>query len=55
MVVFRVGSEDAEILRRELSPEFNASDLVRLPNYCIYLKLMVDGVISAPFSAVTAN
>jgi hypothetical protein len=27
--------------------------LLQLPNYRIYLKLMIDGTPSAPFSAVT--
>jgi len=53
MVVFRVGAQDADFLEKEFSPEFTAQDLVNLPNYHICLKLMVDGVTSRPFSAVT--
>jgi CxxC-x17-CxxC domain-containing protein len=53
MIVFRVGAEDAEFLETEFDPTFTQSDLVSLPNYHIYLKLMVDGVTSAPFSATT--
>ncbi len=53
MVVFRVGAEDAEFLETEFDPTFTQADLVSLPNYHIYLKLMVDGVTSAPFSATT--
>jgi len=53
IISFRVGSEDAEILEREFYPEFHASDLTNLPNYHIYLKLMIDGVVSQPFSAET--
>jgi hypothetical protein len=30
-------------------------DLISLPNYVIYLGLMVDGVVSKPFSAETLN
>lgn len=52
-VVFRVGSDDAEFLEKEFSPEFDAEDLVHLPNYHIYLRLMIDGEVSRPFSAVT--
>ncbi len=53
MVVFRVGAADAEFLEKEFEPEFTAQDLVNLPNYHIYLKLLVDGVTSRPFSAST--
>ena len=48
---FRVGLSDAEILEKEFYPEFSASDLTGLPNYHIYLKLMIDGVVSKAFSA----
>ena len=53
VVAFRVGLSDAEVLEKEFFPEFAASDLINLPNYHIYLKLMIDGVVSKPFSAVT--
>ncbi|MEK7634536.1 MAG: type IV secretion system DNA-binding domain-containing protein [Patescibacteria group bacterium] len=53
MIIFRVGATDAEFLEKELTPEFTIEDMVNLPNYNIYLKLMVDGVTSRPFSALT--
>ncbi len=53
MLVFRVGAADAEFLEKEFEPEFNAQDIINLPNYNIYLKLMVDGITSRPFSAST--
>lgn len=53
MVVFRVGAADAEFLEPEFEPEFMIMDIVNLPNYHIYLKLMVAGVTSRPFSART--
>lgn len=53
MIIFRVGAEDAQFLEKEFEPEFTAQDLVSLPNYNVYLKLMVDGVTSRPFSAIT--
>ena len=53
MIVFRVGAEDAEFLEKEFEPEFMPQDIVNLPNHHIYLKLMVNGVTSRPFSAVT--
>ncbi len=53
IIAFRVGSSDALILEREFTPEFEALDLVNLPNHSIYLKLMVDGAVTRPFSAET--
>lgn len=53
LVSFRVGAADAEFLEQEFSPEFTLDDLVILPNYNVYLKLMIDGVSSRPFSAKT--
>lgn len=53
MIVFRVGSDDAEFLESEFDPEFTPQDLVNLPNYKVYMKLMIDGVTSRPFSAKT--
>jgi type IV secretory pathway TraG/TraD family ATPase VirD4 len=53
IISFRVGVEDAPYLVREFQPKFEELDLLRLPNYRIYLKLMIDGTPSAPFSAVT--
>jgi len=53
IIVFRVGAADAEFLEKEFAPEITAKDLVNLPKYHIYIKLMIDGVASKPFSAVT--
>lgn len=53
MIVFRVGATDAEFLVKELTPYFTEEDLVNLPKYQIYLKLMIDGIASNPFSAGT--
>lgn len=53
LLCFRVSAEDARLLARELEPTFTASDLVSLPNRHIYLRLMIDGQVSKPFSATT--
>ena len=53
MIIFRIGADDAEFLEREFEPVFEATDLVNLSKYSIYLKLMINGVASAPFSAQT--
>jgi len=51
MVVFRVGATDAEELVKEFTPTFTEEDIVNLPKYEMYLKLMIDGLASSPFSA----
>jgi type IV secretory pathway TraG/TraD family ATPase VirD4 len=53
IVSFRVGAEDAPYLSREFTETFDETDLVQLPNHHIYLKLMIDGMPSIPFSAIT--
>ena len=53
IISFRIGAEDSEFLELEFEPEFMANDLVNLPLYKIYIKLMIDGVASKPFSADT--
>lgn len=55
IVTFRVGAEDAELLEKELAPEFMATDIVNLGKRQIYLKLMIDGVASRAFSAMTMD
>jgi hypothetical protein len=53
IISFRIGAEDAKYLAQEFAPIFNEADLINLPNFHIYLKLMIDGVTSQPFSAIT--
>lgn len=53
MITFRVGAFDAEVLEKEFAPVFTAEDLVNLGFIQIYLKLMIDGISSQPFSATT--
>jgi hypothetical protein len=53
LITFRVGAEDAAYLVKELEPKFSRLDLINLPNHHIYLRLMIDGGPSRPFSATT--
>jgi hypothetical protein len=55
MIPFRIGVEDAPYLVREFYEKFSEIDLLQLPNYRIYLKLMIDGMPSKPFSALTLD
>jgi hypothetical protein len=53
LITFRTGAADAQYLAREFYPVFTEEDLVNLPQYHICLKLLIDGVPSPGFSAVT--
>jgi len=53
LICFRVGAADAEFLEKEFLPEFSLNDLVNLPKFYIYLRLMIDGISSRPFLTVT--
>jgi hypothetical protein len=55
IVAFRVGAEDSAFLMREFVERVEQIDLMQLPNYRIYLKLMIDGMPSRPFSALTLD
>lgn len=53
LISFRVGIRDAKILADEFFPLFDATDLINLPSYHIYLRILIDGTVSKPFSALT--
>jgi hypothetical protein len=56
MISFRVGSEDAALLAPAFSKfpdQLKTEDLTNLPNYTAYVRLLVDGTPSAPFSMST--
>jgi len=52
LISFRVGAADAEALEKEFFPRFTPEDLVNLTKFHIYIKLMIDGIASEPFSAI---
>jgi len=53
VISFRLGVSDASYFAKEYYPVFDIVDIINLPNYDIYLKLMIDGTPSEPFSATT--
>jgi hypothetical protein len=56
LISFRVGAQDASLLTKQFGAELPTErDLVNLPNYEMYLKLMVDGAQGRVFSAKTIN
>ena len=53
LAIFRVGPEDAEIVEKQLSPIFNAKDIINLDNHNAYLKILVNGQPQKPFNVKT--
>ncbi|MEK7616352.1 MAG: type IV secretion system DNA-binding domain-containing protein [Patescibacteria group bacterium] len=53
MITFRVGATDAEFLEVQFAPDLVAQDFVNIPNYNVYMRLMVDGFSTRAFSATT--
>ncbi|MFA6909151.1 MAG: type IV secretion system DNA-binding domain-containing protein [Patescibacteria group bacterium] len=53
IMCFRIGAADSEFLAKEFFPTFLEEDLVNLTKFSVYMKLMIDGVASEPFSANT--
>jgi type IV secretory pathway TraG/TraD family ATPase VirD4 len=54
LMAFRVGATDAAILGKQFGQDIpRPRDLVKLANYEMFIKLMVDGRQSKPFSAKT--
>ncbi len=51
LVTFRVGAKDAPFLAREFAPVFSSDDLMNLPHYHVYVRMMIDGKPAKPFSA----
>ncbi|MEK7142247.1 MAG: TraM recognition domain-containing protein, partial [Patescibacteria group bacterium] len=50
---FRVGAEDGEFLAKQFEPVFDASDLLNIDNYRAYLKMLIGGQSTRPFSITT--
>jgi len=53
IISFRIGAQDAEFLEKIFLPVFNRSDLVNIPNYQGYIKLLIHGYISDAFNIKT--
>lgn len=53
MCSFRIGPDDAEILAKEFAPTFGSYDLMNVPQYTCYTKLLIDNTASRPFNMLT--
>jgi hypothetical protein len=53
MTVFRVGNEDAQVLQNQFNPVFASHDLMNIPNYNAFMRVLANGVPTIPFSVET--
>ncbi|MFH0905098.1 MAG: type IV secretion system DNA-binding domain-containing protein [bacterium] len=53
MVAFRIGPQDTEWIGKEYEPDVTANDLINIENRNAYVKLMIDGGASRPFTMQT--
>jgi hypothetical protein len=53
MMLFRIGIEDAEVLEKEFAPTFSAYDLINVPQYTAYVKLLIENTAAKPFNMKT--
>lgn len=53
LVSFQVGPDDAEALAVQFGGDLTPQDLLRLPRYQAYVRLLIDGQPSRPFSMQT--
>jgi hypothetical protein len=50
MVTYRVGPEDGAFLEHQFEPVFDHRDLINVPNYNAYARILADGTPTRPFS-----
>ncbi len=53
LVCFQVGAQDAEILAEQLAGDVTEADLIALPRFTAYVRLLVEGMPTRPFSMET--
>jgi len=51
IIAFALGTPDAKALQGEFAPYFTDTDIISLERFHVYIKLMMDGMTSLPFSA----
>ncbi len=55
MAVFRISSEDAEVLVKRLEPVFTTQDILKLDNRNAYVSMLMNGVPAKPFNIRTPD
>lgn len=51
IAAFSLGTPDAKALAGEFAPNFTDTDIISLERFHVYIKLMINGMTSLPFSA----
>mgnify|MGYP001237378954 CR=1 FL=1 len=51
--VFRIGAEDAQFMESQFAPVFSAKDIMNIPNYNAFLRILMRGTPVKPFSVAT--
>ncbi len=52
-VCFRIGVEDAEVMAKQFAPVFDEYDVINIPRYTAYVRLLIDNSASRPFNVAT--
>jgi len=52
-IAFTVGKDDADVITGQFKGMVSVNDLISLPKYTTYTRLMIDGISSDPFSMKT--
>jgi hypothetical protein len=51
IICFRLSAADGKVMEQEFYPIFKQDDLINLPRFEMYVKLLIDGLAPRPFSA----
>lgn len=49
-IAFRIGADDAEFMAKQFAPTFNEHDLINIPKYNAYTRLLIDNENPPPFN-----
>jgi hypothetical protein len=55
MIAFCIGADDAEVLKNQFAPVFDAFDLINIEKYNCYVRLLIDNQNPPPFSCASIN
>ncbi|MEA3273251.1 MAG: type IV secretion system DNA-binding domain-containing protein [Patescibacteria group bacterium] len=53
VVSFRIGANDSEFMANQFAPVFSQQDLINVDNFKAFIKVMINGAVSKPFSIET--
>ena len=50
IVSYRIGADDAPVLVKQFAPIFSEYDLLNVPKYCAFMRMLVDNQVTSAFS-----